>query len=91
MPPPEVRTMIVSESGLWRVRFDSVPSRPAAAKILREALEISPKESLALVSPGNPAIWKGTKVEVEWLLGRLGDAGVLGSAVIENPSTTNGQ
>jgi hypothetical protein len=74
LPPEDVRTAIINESGLWRLELIQKKTHVIAAKVLTNAFDIP--RTVALASLGPEGIWKGTKTEVEWLIGLLGKAGV---------------
>jgi hypothetical protein len=75
-PPEDLRAAIIAQGGLWHVQLEEAQSKALVAKVLRRTLTLSPMEALPLVSSGGEVIWRGTRVEIEWLVSLLADAGV---------------
>jgi hypothetical protein len=82
-PSEDVRATIISESELWRVQLDRAEPKAVVAKVFRDALSVSPKDAISLASRDRKAIWEGTKVEVEWLVRLLKDAGISAHGIQE--------
>jgi hypothetical protein len=80
-PPAEIREEMVRRSGLWGVILKPGSSRFAAAVVLRTRLRIPIPEIHERVAVYGGVMWKGTQVEVEWLVSHFREGGVIAEGV----------
>lgn len=80
IPPVEIGTKLLHENGTWKLYLQTEEVAKAALA-LKNVLQLSPADALALAKKNNSPVYSGTAVEVEWLKHSLAGQGVMGRVV----------
>jgi hypothetical protein len=81
-PPAPLRDLFLKEGGHWQLTV-SEADRVAAIRVVRTALGFLLEEAAAVSLRRFPAVYVGTRTEVEWLKARM-DASGVGSQIAES-------
>ncbi len=84
-PPAEIRSLLLQQEGGFLLSLPDVQSAAKVTKLLRVLLQLEIQAAFGLIRSTDAVVYCGTRVECEWLKGKLnalGEAPVITSKIL---------